>query len=622
MLSGGIINPFILLLSLILLSTTARADEQQLKERDSTAYRMSTEFRRYYIDGDEAGLYEKAEELLDYVRRQPEFNDHLYYSTLIDVVSFDMNNGHYYRAMRKAKAVMAEMKENRHTQEYYNGSYMMAVIYWYRNNIPIASKFFDQALREVPPGNPSVLSTIYTDYANMLTDENPLRAMELVDSALVLSGENSYRQTYALSMKGILAFNRREGGMTLDCYRQYLDLKNSHKPEDICDIYEHHLALAAMTVNGRAEEALREAEELDSTDCHAIQLGICDYIGDKVRGYDILRKIMREQEDQNNLIMEDDINEMNSDLQVLEAKREMERWWMVFLIVLVIFAVIIIGCLVVITINRRRSLRKLRKAYNLLEETTTAKERIESELRIARDIQMSMVPHEFPHREGLDLYASMEPAKEVGGDLYDYLLIDEEEGQEPLLYLCVGDVSGKGVPASLFMSQTTRLFHTLASQGMKPAEIVTRINDALSGEDNQQGMFVTMFVGLVNLRTAHLDFCNAGHNPPLLGGGAEGGSFLQMESNAPVGLWPGLQFIGEQVDSIKDRPLFIYTDGLNEAENLQQEQFGDDRLLDVLRHTSFEDSHQVINTLMTAVERHRSGAEPNDDLTMMCVRVS
>ena len=190
------------------------------------------------------------------------------------------------------------------------------------------------------------------------------------------------------------------------------------------------------------------------------------------------------------------------------------------------------------------------------------------------------------------------------------------------LYFCIGDVSGKGVPASLFMAQATRLFRTLAEQGMMPAEICTHINNALSGEDNEQGMFVTMFLGLVDLKTGHLDFCNAGHNPPVLGGDEHQGSFLEMEPNAPIGLWPGLEFVGESIESIKGRPLFIYTDGLNEAENTRHEQFGDDRLLSSLRDTSYESSRQVIETLAALVESHRQGAEPNDDLTMMCLRLS
>ena len=132
------------------------------------------------------------------------------------------------------------------------------------------------------------------------------------------------------------------------------------------------------------------------------------------------------------------------------------------------------------------------------------------------------------------MYAIMTPAKEVGGDLYSYLI------QGDMLYFCVGDVSGKGVPSSLFMAQATQLFRTLAAQQMMPAEICTRMNDALSGEVNENGMFVTLFLGLLNLETGHLDFCNAGHNPPVVGGGDNQGDFLQMESNAPIGLWEGL----------------------------------------------------------------------------------
>ena len=259
--------------------------------------------------------------------------------------------------------------------------------------------------------------------------------------------------------------------------------------------------------------------------------------------------------------------------------------------------------------------RKLLNAYDQLEETTTAKERIESELRIARDIQMSMVPSTFPKRAGLDMFASMTPAKEVGGDLYGYLLTDDK------LYFAIGDVSGKGVPSSLFMAQATRLFLTLAKQDMMPADICTRMNEALSGDDNESGMFVTFFLGLVDLQTGHLSFCNAGHNPPVIGGEPSHGHFLKMEANAPIGLWPGLQYVGEEISSIKGRPFFIYTDGLNEAENLQQEQFGDDRLLSILRTTHFDTAQQVIETLQAAVETHRHGAEPNDDLTMLCLKI-
>lgn len=260
--------------------------------------------------------------------------------------------------------------------------------------------------------------------------------------------------------------------------------------------------------------------------------------------------------------------------------------------------------------------QSLVKYIEELKDTTAQKASIESELNVAHSIQMSMLPSVFPNLEGLDMYASMAPAKEVGGDLYGFLLKDDN------LYFCLGDVSGKGVPASLFMAQVTRLFRTLANQQIPPADICTQMNEALSGDENPTNMFVTLFIGLVNLTTGHLSFCNAGHNPPVIGGGEHHGEFLQMLPNFPIGVLSGLQFQGEEIDSIKGRPLFIYTDGLNEAENLKNEQFGDDRLLDILRNTHFETARQVIETLAVEIEHHRNGADPNDDLTMMCLRIS
>ena len=245
-----------------------------------------------------------------------------------------------------------------------------------------------------------------------------------------------------------------------------------------------------------------------------------------------------------------------------------------------------------------------------LKDTTAQKASIESELNVANSIQMSMLPSVFPDREGLDMYASMTPAKEVGGDLYGYLLKDDN------LYFCLGDVSGKGVPASLFMAQVTRLFRTLANQQLPPAEICTHMNDALSGDENPTNMFVTLFIGMLDLQSGHLSFCNAGHNPPIIGGGANHGEFLEMKPNFPIGVLPGLEFEGEEIANIHGRALFIYTDGLNEAENREHEQFGDERLLDILRNK------QVIETLAAEVEKHRDGADPNDDLTMMCLRIS
>ena len=254
---------------------------------------------------------------------------------------------------------------------------------------------------------------------------------------------------------------------------------------------------------------------------------------------------------------------------------------------------------------------KLQVAYDQLEETTQIKERIQSELRIARDIQMSMVPNVFPDRENIDMYAAMTPAKEIGGDLYGYQLLGDE------LYFCLGDVSGKGVPASLFMAQANRMFRTLGSEHMKPAAIATRMNNALT-ENNDQGMFVTMFMGLIDLKTGRMDYCNAGHNPPVYGNPPK---FMEVESNAPIGLWPGLEFVGETIDDIRGIPFLIYSDGLNEAENKEQEQFSDERIIEVLSDPSLDNAKKVVLKLMDEVNKHRNGADPNDDLTILSLMI-
>ena len=288
--------------------------------------------------------------------------------------------------------------------------------------------------------------------------------------------------------------------------------------------------------------------------------------------------------------------------------------------------------LIIYIIVRHRMGARLKKAHNALqtaydqlEETTTAKERMESELRIARDIQMSMVPSVFPNVEGLDMYASMTPAKEVGGDLYNFLRKDDK------LYFCIGDVSGKGVPASLFMAIVTRGFRTLALTGRAPAEIATRLNSELT-ENNEQGMFVTMFICRLDLKNQRLEYCNAGHNPPIIGNAtphsqrenAEGRYTLLdvKEANAPIGLWPDLEYVGEEMDLPSGSMLLLYTDGLNEAENRQQEQYGEDRIIQLMTSHAFQSMRDIVEALKADTDHFRDGAEQNDDLTLLGFRVS
>ncbi len=332
----------------------------------------------------------------------------------------------------------------------------------------------------------------------------------------------------------------------------------------------------------------------------------------------------------------DSLDRYNKDLRLsewaskMEAQKQMEHAHRVFIIMLTLIALLVITALAFILHRRNKHSKeieaaygKLEDAYNQLEETTTAKERIESELRIAREIQMGMVPHvfnAFPKELGIDLYASMTPAKEVGGDLYDFFLKDKK------LYICVGDVSGKGVPASMTMAVAVNLFRSAAKEGFTPAQIATHINDALSA-DNENCIFVTMFIAEIDLETGRMDFCNAGHNSPVFVDNhlqpqdPHRAYYIDMEPNAPVGLWPELEYVGETIDNIKGYTLVIYSDGLTEAENEEQEQHGEERLLALMRNDKFVNAESTVNMILDDVADHVGSADQSDDLTILSLKI-
>ena len=253
-----------------------------------------------------------------------------------------------------------------------------------------------------------------------------------------------------------------------------------------------------------------------------------------------------------------------------------------------------------------------------LKQTTAQKASIEHELKVASDIQMTMVPRKFPafpERDDIDLFAAMVPAKEVGGDLYDYFILDEQ------LYFCIGDVSGKGIPASLLMAVTRNLFRIIAQQGHTPESIAMQINSVLS-RDNEQGMFVTMFIGQIDLKDGVLRYCNCGHNPPVIVHKDGKAEFIPVKyTNRPLGVWEEGGFQGETLGCIRGELLLCYTDGLNEAENMKQELLGNDTVIRLMTEFARMSAEEVIQKLELEVERHRAGAIPNDDLTLLCLRL-
>ena len=250
-----------------------------------------------------------------------------------------------------------------------------------------------------------------------------------------------------------------------------------------------------------------------------------------------------------------------------------------------------------------------------LAVTTANKERIESELRIASKIQMEMIPKifpPFPNRSDIDLYATLVSAKEVGGDLYDFFVEHDK------LYFTVGDVSGKGVPASLLMAVTRSLFRTLASHIKPTVDIMTALNHSLS-ESNESNMFVTMFLGILDLKSGVLHYCNAGHNPPVVFSSTKEPVFLPVMSNIPLGVLDGFAFQEQEILLPADSLLYLYTDGVTEAENTGKELFSSNRLLATLNSLRILKPESIIRQMMREIHTHAGDAEQNDDITMLCL---
>ena len=249
-----------------------------------------------------------------------------------------------------------------------------------------------------------------------------------------------------------------------------------------------------------------------------------------------------------------------------------------------------------------------------IKNSNEEKGRIEGELMIARNIQMSMLPKRFPafpDRTDLDVFAQLSPAKEVGGDLYDYLIRDEK------LYFCVGDVSGKGIPASMVMMVTRALFHTASAHESNPAKIISGINEQMV-EDNDSNMFVTMFIGVIDLPTGRMRYCNAGHNAPLLVND-EGVVMLPCYPNLPLGVMGNWKFSMQEVILKPPTTVFLYTDGVTEAENLKFEQFQEERMIEVARQAG-QHPQKLIEQIEHAVKQFVGDADQFDDMTMLAVQ--
>jgi len=262
---------------------------------------------------------------------------------------------------------------------------------------------------------------------------------------------------------------------------------------------------------------------------------------------------------------------------------------------------------------------------NLIRERTLEKTKqlMDGELQAAHQIQMSMVPKvfpPFPEQPAFQLHALLEPAKEVGGDLYDFFFIDDRR-----LVFVVGDVSGKGVPASLFMAVTTALlraksqFGARPQEGIGPHDILTVVNQALC-RGNDASMFVTLYCGIFDIQTGHIDFCNAGHNPPVLIRPGKAPEYLPAGENLPLGVMEDYPYQKGTLLLAPQDILFLYTDGVTEAMDRESVPFSDERLLESLGRTEGMAVDKILGKILADVHLFVKGALPSDDITMLALQ--
>ena len=257
-------------------------------------------------------------------------------------------------------------------------------------------------------------------------------------------------------------------------------------------------------------------------------------------------------------------------------------------------------------------------AHKLIK-SNAENQRMENELEVAQTIQMAMLPKVFPpfaDRLDLNVYGRVPPAKEVGGDLYDFYVRHDK------LFFCIGDVSGKGVPASLVMATTRSLFRSVTAHQENAAKIVEEVNLSIT-EANDQNMFITLFVGVLDLKSGKLEYCNAGHNAPVVIRQKDGKAKLEMLDvlpNLPVGIMADFVFQSQETQMAYDDQLFLYTDGLTEAENKQKELYGETRMMAALNFYCGLQPRKIVDKMQAEVAGFVGDAEQSDDLTMLAIR--
>lgn len=551
---------------------------------------------------------------------QTDDKEEQFYNDWYDRISYVLDNV----STKKAIDMIGEMRDyaDRHDSKYgfFMVTYLSAHVARDMGMSERAEELMLQSIdykkRNLPQMKPKI--QVYYFLTHIYNDRNQgEKAIQALDNALKHSAWSSEDRIALLSLKcdAVAGIEPLDTARFMDYYGQMHDaVRDNHYEGDVNISAEcHHAEFTHdyQRLLDLAEKLTNKAERLK------FKISAYDGLGRNQEAIDSFRVYKTWTDKQYNEEMRK-LTEMNAlELEVARAENEtstLQLHHQRLILVAIVCGLLLIAVFLSAYLYRRQlQIRQLKQAYDRLEEVTIQKERIESELRIAHDIQMKMVPNVFPTRPDIDIYASMIPAKEMCGDLYDFFVRNDQ------LYFCIGDVTGKGVPAALFMTVTKNLFRAYASNESTPDYIVSQMNHNLT-EDNKSHMFVTLFVGILDLTSGLLRYCNAGHEDPIIVNRET--RLLPINRIFPVGAVAGTPYQTQAIVMEPQTTIFLYTDGVTEAMTADKKMFGRQQILDEINRAIQAGQvapKALIERMTAAVQTFVGDTEQSDDLTMLAI---
>ena len=551
---------------------------------------------------------------------QTDDKEEQFYNDWYDRISYVLDNV----STRKAIDMIGEMRDyaDRHDSKYgffmvtYLSAHVARDMGMYERAEELMLQSIDYKKRNLPQMKPKI--QVYYFLTHIYNDRNQgEKAIQALDNALKHSAWSSEDRIALLSLKcdAVAGIEPLDTARFMDYYGQMHDaVRDNHYKGDVntnTECYHAEFTHDYQRLLDLAEKLTNKAERLK------FKISAYDGLGRNQEAIDSFRVYKTWTDKQYNEEMRK-LTEMNAlELEVARAENEtstLQLHHQRLILVAIVCGLLLIAVFLSAYLYRRQlQIRQLKQAYDRLEEVTIQKERIESELRIAHDIQMKMVPNVFPTRPDIDIYASMIPAKEMCGDLYDFFVRNDQ------LYFCIGDVTGKGVPAALFMTVTKNLFRAYASNESTPDYIVSQMNHNLT-EDNKSHMFVTLFVGILDLTSGLLRYCNAGHEDPIIVNRET--RLLPINRIFPVGAVAGTPYQTQAIVMEPQTTIFLYTDGVTEAMTADKKMFGREQIIDEINRaiqTGQVAPKALIERMTAAVQTFVGDTEQSDDLTMLAI---